>query len=245
MSRSFRPLESALKALERSVLRRAVRVLANGSDTQQRLRADGIASEVVPNGVDLARFRSPAPQAAIAGRMIQAARGRQVIAVIGTLRPIKGTDEALVTAAELRRLGAEFLMAFAGKGDVDHYRRLAHAQHLDDAVEFFGETSDVPAVLQHSDIFLALSGGSGLSMAVLEAMAAGVVVVALDSPVYAQLIDDGVNGVLSPSADLASWCLRLLRDADLRRRLGAEGSRTADQYDWEVVAERLSSVLGR
>ncbi len=243
MSRSIGIVERPLRALERWVLRRAVRVLANGSDTQERLRRDGIQSEVVPNGVDLARFRTATTQTGIADQLIQAARGRPVIAVIGTLRPVKGTDDAVACAAELRGLGADFLMAFVGKGDVEHYRRLARTRRVEGVVEFCGESSEVPAVLQRSEMFLGLSGGSGLSMAVLEAMAAGVAIVAVDSLVYAQLITDGVNGLLASPADLAASCLRLLRDGDLRRRLGMEASRTADQYSWELVAERLLSAL--
>jgi glycosyltransferase involved in cell wall biosynthesis len=246
MAHGFKLYERLLRRLERRVLRRALRVLANGPDTQDRLARDGIVSTLVPNGVDLARFRSPQASSASAQAMMAAAAGRPVIAVVGTLRPIKGTDLAIECAVELKRSAVPFLMAMVGKGDVEHYRGFAQSKDVDDAVWFAGETSDVPAILRHTDVFLGLSGGSGLSMAVLEAMAAGVAVVALDSPVYTQLIQDGVNGRLaSTSAELARACVVLLNDPELGRRLGAEGSLTADRYDWRLVADRLFSVLAQ
>jgi glycosyltransferase involved in cell wall biosynthesis len=244
MSHGFKLYGRLVGALERWVLRRALGVLANGPDTQARLRRDGIASIVVPNGVDLARFRSPKASSAKSEAIAETAAGRPVISVVGTLRSIKGTEHAIETAVELKRSGVPFLMAMVGKGDEERYRRLAHARGVEDVVWFSGETRDVPAILRQTDIFLGLSGGSGLSMALLEAMAAGVAVVALDTPVYAQVITSGVNGLLASSAaDLARACLTLLKDAGERRKLGAAAARTADHYDWRLVADRLLSVL--
>jgi glycosyltransferase involved in cell wall biosynthesis len=243
LSRGFKLYERVLAAIERWVLRRAMRVLANGEDTLARLKQNGIDSEVVPNGVDLARFSSNAAAGAIADQMVAAAAGRPVISVVGTLRTVKGTDHAIRCAAELKQMGASFLMAMVGKGAVDHYRRMARSSGLEQEVWFSGETKDVPGVLRHSDLFLGLSGGSGFSMAALEAMAAGVPVVAIDSPVYAQLITDGVNGLLGAPSDLPVACLQLMRDPERRRRMGAEATRTAQAYDWKLVASRLLNVL--
>lgn len=243
MSRGFKVDEQLLARLERWVLGRAQRVLANGKDTRDRLMRRGIESVVVPNGVDLARFRAPDADSDVARRMLAAANGRPVIAVVGTLRAVKGSRSAIECAVELKGLGVRFMMAMVGKGAIDHYRRIVQSRGVDDVVWFSGETKDVPSVLRHADVFLAVSGGSGLSMAVLEAMAAGKPVVALDSPVYTQLIEDGVNGVLAAPQDLALACRDLLRDPDRQHSIGAKAARTADQFDWPLVAARLSAAL--
>lgn len=243
MSRGFKVDEKLLARLERWVLGRATRVLANGKDTQDRLTRRGITSEVVPNGVDLARFRAAAEDSDAARRMVEAARGRPIIAVVGTLRAVKGSRSAIECAVELKRLGVDFMMAMVGKGAVDYYRRIVEARGVGDVVWFSGETRDVPSVLRHADVFLAVSGGSGLSMAVLEAMAAGKAIVALDSPVYTQLIDDGVNGLLAAPQHLAVACRDLLDDPDRRRRIGGDAARTADDYDWPLVANRLTEAM--
>jgi glycosyltransferase involved in cell wall biosynthesis len=232
-------LERPMRALERSVLRQATRVLANGFDTQARLRENGIESVVVPNGVDLGRFRLTAGESKAALRLQDAASGRPVISVVGTMRPIKGTDDAIACAVELQQAGTRFLMALVGKGEQRRYRRAVQSTGVEDVVLVLGETRDVPAILRHTDVFLALSGGSGMSMAVLEAMAAGVAVVALDTPVYRQLITHDQNGVLAAPTDVAAGCLRLLRDAELRKRLGDAGAVSAAAYGWDRVAERF------
>jgi glycosyltransferase involved in cell wall biosynthesis/O-antigen ligase len=243
MSRGFKVDEKLLARLERWVLGRAQLVLANGKDTRDRLMRRGIDSQVVPNGVDLARFRSPDADSDVARRMVEAANGRPVIVVVGTLRAVKGSRSAIECAVELKRLGVRFMMAMVGKGAIDYYRRIVESRGVEDVVWFSGETPDVPSVLRHADMFLAVSGGSGLSMAVLEAMAAGTPVVALDSPVYTQLIEDGVNGVLAAQQDLALACRDLLRDPDKQRSIGARAARTADQYDWPLVAARVSAAM--
>jgi len=244
MSHGIKPYEKLMRRLEGWVLHRARYVLANGLDTQDRLRREGLPAAVVPNGVDLSRFRAPDVGSAMAERLVAAAAGKPVIAVVGTLRSVKGTMLAMDCAAELKRSGVTFLMAMIGKGEIDRYFAIAESKGVGDVVWFAGETRDMPAMLRHVDVFLGVSGGGGLSMALLEAMAAGVAVVALDSPVYSQLITHGVNGLLAPSTpELAAACLRLLNDPDERRRLAAEASRSADRYDWDVVADRLIDVL--
>ena len=238
-------LERPMRALERRVLRRAIHVLANGFDTQARLKTEGIDSSVVPNGVDLDRFRTAAADGPGAEALLDAAKGRPVISVVGTMRPIKGTDEAITCAGELKATGADFMMALVGKGEEARYRGAVHAADLDDVVAVIGEMKDVPGVLRRTDVFLALSGGSGMSMAVLEAMAAGLAIVAVDSPTYRQLITHDVNGLLAVvPPDIALACRRLLRDPDLRRRLGEAAARSAEGYGWDRVAKTLLAELG-
>src|SRR5205809_788163 len=75
LSHPFTFLERPLAWLERQVLRRARKVLANGRDTQQRLAGSGIASTVVPNGVDFRRFAEPAPPGELGIALEQKAHG--------------------------------------------------------------------------------------------------------------------------------------------------------------------------
>jgi phosphatidylinositol alpha-mannosyltransferase len=76
----------------------------------------------------------------------------------------------------------------------------------------------------------------------LEAMAAGVPVVATDIPGYNEVVEDGVQGFLVPPEDpeaLAEALLRLLRDPALRARMSAAGRQRARQYDWDEIARRV------
>jgi glycosyltransferase involved in cell wall biosynthesis len=239
-------LERPFTWLEQFILRHARKVLANGRDTQIRLAGAAITSAVVPNGVDFKRFSAPEPAEGLALEVEQRAGGRPVIAFIATMDAIHGVTDAIECALQLKERKANFMMAMVGKGDTGSLRSRAQALGLDGFVEFMGETSSVAEVLQRSSIFLGLSRGDvGMSMSALEAMAAGVPVVARDSQAYRQLIDDGQTGLLSSSPKgLADCCLRLLANPEAARSLGRGAQAVARGYDWSRIADVFLAEMG-
>ncbi len=238
-------LERPLRWLESQVLRRARKVMSNGRDTQERLAAIGLASTVVPNGVDFKRFAEPAPPGEVGRDLERVAGGRPVIAFIATMDEMRGVTDAIDAAAELKEYQPNFLLAMAGKGDTGPFRSRVHALGLAGWVEFLGETSSVVEILQRSAIFLGLSRGNGMSMSALEAMAAGVPMVARNALTYGQLIEDRVSGMLaSGPAEVADRCARLLRDPEAARALGLRAQAAARAYDWPRIADIFLAELG-
>ncbi len=245
LARPYWFLETWFRWLEHQVLLRARKVLANGHDTRDRLAGIGIGSTVVPNGVDFARFSTPDTGDGLVAELERQAQGRPVIAFIATLQAIKGAMDAIDCAAELRKRKADFFLAMVGKGDPGPFRRRAQAHGLDPWVGFLGETHEVPAVLQRSTVFLGLSLENGMSMSALEAMAAGVPVVARDVPTYRQLIEDGRSGLLgSDPARLAECCVRLLANPGEARTLAGRAQHAARGYDWPRVADIFLAEVG-
>ena len=246
LSQPFTLLERPFRWLERQVLRRARKVLANGRDTQERLASATIASTVVPNGVDFRRFAEPAPAGELGRELERRARGRPIIAFIATMDEVHGVTDAIDCAVELKAREANFMLAMVGKGDTGRHRSRAQALGLAGWVEFMGETASVLEVLQRSSIFLGLSRGKvGTSMSALEAMAAGVPMVARDSLAYRQLIVDGRSGLLASSPkELADCCLRLLRDPETARSFGRTAQTAAREYDWERIADIFLAKVG-
>jgi glycosyltransferase involved in cell wall biosynthesis len=117
---------------------------------------------------------------------------------------------------------------------------------LEGRVQLMGERFDVPALLADSDVFVLSSRSEGLPMAVLEAMAAGIPVVASNVGGVAELVVDGETGVLVPPGDveaLGAALRRLVVDRQLRRRLGAAGRARAealfDLHDFRQAHVRL------
>jgi len=81
-------------------------------------------------------------------------------------------------------------------------------------------------------------------MVLLEAMATGKPIVATDIPGFAGLINHGVEGLLIKPRDekaLASALLSLLKDKAMRDRMGEKGKLKAQDYSWEVVAQKVMS----
>jgi glycosyltransferase involved in cell wall biosynthesis len=102
---------------------------------------------------------------------------------------------------------------------------------LEDRVQLAGERSDVPELLAASDVFVLSSRSEGLPVSVLEAMAAELPIVASRVGGVAELVVDRETGILVPPGDdaaLAGALGRLVKDGELRRRLGAAGRARAE-----------------
>ncbi|MGC9398865.1 MAG: glycosyltransferase [Anaerolineae bacterium] len=122
----------------------------------------------------------------------------------------------------------------------------AHALGLSDSVIFTGIRRDVPEILALLDVFVLPSLWEGLPLALLEAMAAGLPVVATRVGGVPEVVVDGVTGLLVPPRDphaLADAILRLLRDPALRRRMGEAGrARVAAHFSVEQMVRKIEAL---
>ena len=122
----------------------------------------------------------------------------------------------------------------------DEIRRLG----AEGTVDLAGERDDVADVLAAADVFVLPTLSEGLPMSVLEAMAAGLPVVAAAVGGVPELVDDGETGLLVPPGRpdaLAAALGRLAADPALRRRLGAAGRRRAEAH-FDIEACRRAHV---
>ena len=108
---------------------------------------------------------------------------------------------------------------------------------------------DLPAYQSAADVFVSPAlGQESFGIVLVEAMAAGVPVVATDIPGYREVIRTGIDGVLVPAGDdaaLADALERVLEDPDLSTRLSEAGQRRAVDYSWEAVVPRIEAVYRR
>ncbi len=248
LSQNWPWLSWLLYRLERSTLLRSDIVLANGFDTQEYLAARGVPSLVVPNGVDVERFRltrTEAKEAAWLGDLKDG--GCLIIMMVATLMRIKGVHYLIQAAGLLRQMGADnFRLVLVGDGSQEPFRRQAERLGVGEHVRFAGEQRDIPAFLRWADISVQVSEGGGMSMAALESMAAGKALVAWDTPVYRQLVESEVSGLLVPYHDvraLAQGLLRLMQEDSLRQELGRRAQEEAGKYDWDRVTRELVAAL--
>ena len=194
---------------------------------------------VIPNGIDYARFST---------RLEPIDRfedDRLDVLFVGRLEKRKGLEHLLRAWPLVRRTMPNARLLVVGGGRrLEGYRRWVRAHGWSD-VHFIGHVSpeDLVRYYQTSDVFCAPSTGQeSFGIVLLEAMAAGRPIVASRIPGYAEVLDDGAEGLLvepRSSAALAAALIRLLGDAGLRRAMGDRGRQKAAAYDWPRVASRV------
>ena len=196
---------------------------------------------LVPNGVDLAAF-NPAP--------IDAGGPLRVLCVARLIER-KGQRHLIEAVRRLVDEGLEVMLDLIGTGDaLTANRRQADQLGVADRVAFVGYVprEDLAARYAAAHVFVLPSYNEGMSVATLEAMAAGLPVVATDIPGYAEVLRPGVEGLLvspgNPTA-LAHALKRLLLDPGLAARLGAAGRARAKAFSWGEVVPRLEAVYER
>jgi phosphatidylinositol alpha-mannosyltransferase len=122
--------------------------------------------------------------------------------------------------------------------------RYARARKLR-GIHFVGYVSpeELPRYYRTATVFCAPSTGfESFGIVLLEAMAAGVPIVASDIAGYRSVLEDGAEGFLTPSGDaqaLARALVNLLHDPARRAQMSEHGKRKAVQYDWSIIAQRV------
>jgi len=157
------------------------------------------------------------------------------VGTVTRLVPVKDLGLMLEVAARLRRTFAAIEVEVVGDGpERDRLYTEAGERGLDGVVRFAGRLDDVRQALAHMDVYLVTSlFEGGMSMSVLEAMAAGIPVVTTAAGGVAEAVQDGVTGFVVArgrdrdglASSLAERVAALLADSDLRARMGAAGAR--------------------
>jgi len=195
---------------------------------------------VLENAIDLSEFE---PSTTLAAR-----DGGLRVFLVGTLSRVKRADvflEALAQARD-RRPGVRGVVVGSGP-ELGDLKGLALRLGLGpDGVEFLGQRKDVPALLAGAGALVMCSDDEGTPNAVMEAMAAGVPVVATPAGDAPLLIQDGVSGWIVAFGDAGAIADRLVRlhdDSRMRFEVGeAARERMGRSYGTESLARRLFSL---
>lgn len=202
--------------------------------------------KVVPNGV-----RVPTPVPADERVAIRASLGvresEQLVVGAGRLTHQKNFGDLVEALAALAPGTPEWRCIIAGEGELrrDLERRIA-AFGLQDRVRLAGLVGDMPRLLAAADVFCLPSLYEGLPLALLEAMAAGLPVVAYAIEGVTDVVRDRAQGKLAAPGDtsgLAAAISSLMRDAAERSRLGAAArGAVAARHSFDTVIDQLEAV---
>jgi glycosyltransferase involved in cell wall biosynthesis len=163
--------------------------------------------------------------------------------MIARLDMEKGFDPLLRALAEIAKHCPNVLLVVVGEGPArGEIERLIGDLHLQDNVLLLGKRTDIPELYASFDTFVLPSLNEGMPMTVLEAFASGLPVVATRTGAIPLVVQEGVNGIVVEPDDvdpLAAALLKLIREPDLRARMGAAGRETVRrEYTSRSMAQK-------
>lgn len=214
----------------------------------QRLR-------IVPLGTDPDHFRPEVDTTELRHRFELPDGAAPWLLTVARLEPHKGVDTVLQALPAILERVPGVRYAVAGSGpERERLEKLAHKIGVAERVWFLGEVSDrdLPALYNLAAVYVGASrraeriGVEGFGIALVEAAACGVPVVAGNSGGIPDAVRDGETGFLVPPEDpaaLAEAICRLLGDPALARRLGHNGRRAVETYfNWDRVVRDLQAI---
>ncbi len=248
---------------ERQVLQVADAIIAATLAEQAQLQflyqADVKKIFVIPPGVDTSHFY-PIPADEAKGVIGMSPKDRMIL-FVGRIEPLKGLD-ILIRAMDAMRRDCgnkecpNILTIIGGEPDASpelmnaemaRLQALCRELGMDDLVMFVGKRSQdtLPYYYSAADVVVMPSHYESFGMVALEAMACGTPVVASQVGGLAFLVQDGITGYVVPVGEtelLSSRLTSLIRDDQLRAKMGEQAALLAKDYAWERIAGRIIAV---
>jgi len=235
------------EALDMIALRRACEVIAVCERAACQLRAAGLPRvTVVPNAVDVEAIADGGTRKS--ARVELGFRDEPVVGAVSRLSPEKGVTYFIEAAPIVLAAHPEARFVVVGDGPLGaRVRRRAVALGVGDRVRFVGHRVDAVRLMRAMDIFVLPSLRENLPIALLEAMACGVSVVATDVGGVAEVLHGtGIAPVDPGSADaIAASVIRLLGDRALRADLAAAGTVRVRDYDFGRQVRLMQGIIAR
>jgi glycosyltransferase involved in cell wall biosynthesis len=225
-------------------------VIAPSPGIEKVLRRLGVKSPitVIPNGVDIAPFREPRTHRARAE--VGLPDDAVVLMYLGRLSPEKNLTFLLRAFFGAAAAQPHVALALVGDGpELDVLRDQVKHAGMEGRVRFLGKVdyAEIPAYLKLADAFVSASETEVHPLSLIEAMAAGLPALGIDSPGVGDTIVDGQTGFLS-QPDLAAFTAKLMRlvmEPDTRRRMAEQAALQAEQYDINRTARLVLAEYER
>lgn len=239
---------SRRERLYRQALRRTDSVVAVCEAARTKLADSGVAARgglhAIPNGIRTERFSAATREARDAlARALGLAAGTRIVGTVGRLHPAKDQAGLIGAFAMLHRTIPESALVVVGDGKLRaELESAAASAGVGHAVRFLGDRSDIDRLLPGFDVFVLSSLTEGYSVALLEACASALPVVATDVGGNGEIVRHGRNGLLVPPRQpeaLASALVLLLRQQQLAADMGRAGR------GWALAETSLQAMATR
>jgi glycosyltransferase involved in cell wall biosynthesis len=235
-------------AIDRRLARSTDAIVVNGRGVEQFYREQGIPAgklRLITNGI------GPAPPSDVTHdelcRELGLPAEARLIGAVGRLWHQKRIKDVIWAADLLKVTRKDVHLLIIGEGPqreaLERFRELCL---IEDQVHFLGARSDVMRLMPHFDLLWLASSFEGLPNVIMEAMSAGVPVVATDIWGNRELVVHGETGFLVPVGDragLARCAYKILEDGELRKRLGETGRRRIlAEFSVETMVARHAAL---
>jgi len=202
----------------------------------------------VPNGVDVERFRPQHSRSGALRTRFAIDAEAPLVGFVGRLSAEKGPDLFLRAALSIRAQRPDAHFVLVGEGAMlKQLQVFASRFGIADAVHFAGSQDDMPAVFNELDVVVSSSLSEAMPLAVMEAMASGVPVVACKVGGIPDLVEHGVTGWLAPEGDydeLATRVVDLIVDDALRAAVGkAARARAVGRFALEQSVDATARLF--
>jgi glycosyltransferase involved in cell wall biosynthesis len=231
----------------RTARTKGLAAVSDGVADELREHFPGVEIEVVPNGVDLDRFR-PDAQARQELRLDENVAEHELVALfVGGDWARKGLDVAIRGVGLALAEGLPVRLWVVGAGDRARLGRLADSCGAGDSVRFFGQRRDTERFYAASDLFLLPSAYETFSLVAYEAAATGLPVVATAVSGVAELVRDGGGGLIvdASASSIRDALKRLALDSTERGALGSAARSWAGRFTWKASAEATVNLYRR
>jgi glycosyltransferase involved in cell wall biosynthesis len=213
--------------------------------THNRIRADKV--RVIVNAIDLTGYKVTAPLSSERRREFGIPAGVPVCGIVGRLSPEKDHRTLLLALDALRKSGSPAHLVIVGGGPLEgELKALVQSLGLGERVHFLGFRSDVAELLPMFDLFVLSSTQEGISLTLIEAMAAGLPIVATRVGGNPEVVIDGETGLLVEAGQPAALAVALgslLGDSEARTRMGRRGREVAMRmFDIERLIDEYHAI---
>lgn len=203
----------------------------------ERYQLGGRVVQVPGVGVDFSRFDKVPPDTRQRLRKELSIPEDAVVLIYAAEFSVRKSQNVVIRA--IAQLPEHIMLVLAGEGALrEECRELAQKLGLEDRVLFPGQVRDIPAWYAMADAAVSASRSEGLPFNIMEAMYAGLPVVASEVKGHSDLIEDGVTGLLYPYGNenaCAGQIGRLVESEQLRRELAQNAEEAINQYSLEQV----------
>ncbi len=249
----FTPLQTAIKrrlflAAERWMAPWTDHFIAVSQANIDQGRALGLLGEnttLIRSGIDLSPYEQ-LPNGAPVKRYLGIPDGVPVVTQLGNLKPQKAPLDFIRVAAIVASIEPKAHFVMAGDGPLrGQVEGLAVEMGIGNRLHLPGWWRDVPGLLAATDVAVLTSWHEGLPRAVVEALAAGVPVVATAVDGTPEVVRDGINGFLAPPGEverLAAGVCTLLGDENRRKAMGGAAARGLELFDINLMVRRQEEL---